>query len=179
MISFNFEPWRSDTKIELCSEMQCFELRDKDHRIKVYFRKSDNKSVTTLIIDLQKKEGCEEYVKKMLGGIVSGTQLEDHRHMSLLYKSSMALFTNGGRSDIYVEWEEEGAMLRAKAVLDKNRVYVLFKVLKGPYDLFYQTEKEVGANTEDHDKILRYFLSKAVYLYRLFKEYTEGKPASQ
>ena len=167
MVSFNFEPWRSDTKIELCGAAQCFELKDKEHRIHVFFRENDGKVSTTLVIDLQKKDRYEEYVKKMLELIPSGAKLEDHRHMFLLYKAALALFTNEGRSDVYVEWEEEGTTLRAKAVLDKRRVYVLFKAFEGPYELFYQ----VDADAEDHDGQLRYFLTNAVALYRLFKEY--------
>lgn len=179
MVSFSFEPWRSDTKIEICGETYCFELKDKEHRVKAYLRESNDKSITTLIISLQKKEGYEAYVKKMLELVASGASLDDHKRMFLIYKSAEVLFAGRGRVDIYVEWEEEGTKIHTKVVLDKNRVYVLFKALEGPHELFYQTETEVGADVEEQHRMLRYFLANAVVLYRLFKEYTKDKPASQ
>ena len=179
MVSFSFEPWRSDTKIDLCSETYCFELKDKEHRIHVYLRESGGKTATTLIINMQKKEGYEKYVKKMLELIPSGVRLEDNQQLFLIYKSSVALFTGGGRSDVYVEWEEEGMMIRAKAVLDKRQVYVLFKAFEGPYEIFYQTDAEVDVDSKEHDSLLRYFLTIAVYLHRLFKEYVRGGSTSQ
>jgi len=179
MISFSFEPWRTDTKIEICGETYCFELKDKEHRVKVYLRESNDKSITTLIISLQKKEGYEVYVKKMLELVASGASLDDHKQMFLIYKSAEALFAGGSRVDVYAEWEEEGTKIHTKAVLDKNQVYVLFKALEGPHELFYQVDTKVGAGVEEQYRMLRYFLTNAVVLYQLFKEYTKDRPATQ
>ena len=179
MVSFSFEPWRTDTKIEICGETYCFELKDKEHRIKVYLRESNDKSITTLIVSLQKKEGYETYVKKMLELVASGASLDDHKQMFLIYKSAEVLFAGGSRVDVYAEWEEEGTKMHAKATLGKNRVYVLFKALEGPHELFYQAETEVSAGVEEQYRVLRYFLTNAVVLYRLFKEYIKDRPATQ
>jgi hypothetical protein len=178
MVSFSFEPWRSDTKIKICGETYRFELKDKEHRVKVYLREFNGKSTTTLIISLQKKEGYEAYVKKMLELVASGVSLDDHKRMLLIYKSAEVLFADRSRVDIYAEWEEEGTKIHTRAVLGKNRVYVLFKALEGPHELFYQTETEVSADVEEQYRMLRYFLANAVVLYRLFKEYTKDKSAT-
>jgi hypothetical protein len=179
MVSFRFEPWRTDTEIEVRGETYCFELRDKEHCVKAYLREFNGRSTTTLIISLQKKEGYEEYVKKMLELVASGASLDDHKRMFLIYKSAEALFAGGSRVDVYAEWEEEGMKMHTKAVLDKNRVYVLFKALEGPHELFYQVDAEAGANIEEQHRMLRHFLANAVVLHRLFKEYAKGRPTGQ
>ncbi len=179
MVSFRFEPWRDNVKVELCSETCCFELKDKEHRIHAYYHESTNKNTTTLIINLQKKDKYEEYVKKMLELIPSEIRLEDNQQMFLLYRSTMSLFTGKGRADVYVEWEEEGTMMRAKAVLDKGRIHVLFKAFEGPDEIFYQTDAKVDTDSEEYNKQLRYFLTIAVYLHRLFKGYVKGGSADQ
>jgi hypothetical protein len=170
MVSFNFEPWKDNVKLELCSDVYCFELKDKEHRIHVYLREFNDKASLTLDIGLQKKGGYEKYIKKMLEFNILGVQLEDYPRLYLFYKNAMDLFNSGGFVDMFTSWEDEELKIDVKTILYKKRVYMFFRAMKGPHRIFYQAD----IDTEEHDKWLNHFLRNAVGLYKLFKEYTSA-----
>jgi hypothetical protein len=179
MVSFNFEPWRSGTKIELCSETQCFELKDKEHRVHAFFRGNDSKVSATLVIDLQKNPNYEQYVKKMLEFAVPDLRLEDHKRFYKLYEHSMHLFALGSYANVLFDWEEDGITVRATVILQKGRVYTSVKVNAGPHHVFYQTQTEVNNDIFEYGKWLRRFLSDSARLFHLLKEYIKSGSASQ
>jgi hypothetical protein len=180
MVTFSFEPWKAGTRIELCSDMFCFELKDKEHHIHVYYREVGNDATVTLDIGLQKKAGYEECVKKMLALEGVGVRLEDNPRLYLFYKNALDLHNSGGFVDLLTSWEDEEIKMDVKVILYKDRVYMLFRAVVGPYRLFYQADKY----TKEHDKWLLHFLRNAVGLYKLFKQYVsvpelQNTPASE
>lgn len=167
MVTFNFVPWKDNVKVELCGNTFCFELRDREHYVRVYYREADSNAATTLDISLQKRTGYEEYIKKMLEFEGVGMQLEDNPRLYLFYKNAMDLHNTGGFVDLLTSWEDGGIKMDVKVIIYKDRVYMFFRAILGPHRLFYQADK----HTNEHDKWLQHFLRNAAGLYRLFKEY--------
>jgi hypothetical protein len=167
MVTFSFEPWKNDTKMELCGNTFCFELRDREHYVHVHYREADSGATTTLDISLQKRAGYEEYIKKMLEFEGLGVMLEDNPQLYLFYKNAMDLYNSGGFVDLFASWEDGGIKMGVKVILYKDRVYMFFRAIMGPHRLFYQADKHTG----EHGKWLQHYLKNAVGLYRLFKEY--------
>ena len=175
MVSFSFEPWKEDVKFELCSTTYCFELRDKEHRVRVYLRQTEFNTSMTLVIDLQKGDKYMEYIKKMLGFAAPDLTLEEHQHFHHLYKVVLNLFNSGIYVNILYEWDEEGASIRTTTILQKGRVDVSVKADVGPHHIFYQARADIQAGAGDENEYsrwLRHFFTDVVRLLKLLKEYT-------
>jgi hypothetical protein len=175
MVSFEYTPWKSDIKFELCSTAYCFELKDREHRIHVYLSESDGKVSTTLVIDLQKRSGYEKYVKKMVEFNTPDLRLEDHQRLYGLYEHSANLFTLGGYANVLVEWDEEATTVRATVILQKDRIYTSVKAHTGPHHIFYQAQIDGDAAVNEYSGWLRHFLTNSARLLWLLKEYSRAE----
>jgi len=170
MALFKFEPWKDSVKLKLCGSTYCFELKDWGHRVHVYYREAAGEGSQTLDINLQKKSRYDECVRKMLELDALGAELEDYPRLYLFYKNAVDLFSNGGVVDLLTSWGDEEAKIDVKAILYEKHVYAFFRAVNGPYRLFYQAD----ANTEEHDKRLKQFLTNAVGLYKVFRDYVKA-----
>jgi hypothetical protein len=175
---FTFIPWekdwQGDTELELCGATFCFQLKDKGHRVNVFYHEHGDGGSLALDISLQKKEGYKEYVKKMVELDLPPVPLNELPFFSI-YETVMKLFSEKRDVQLTTKWEDGDARLRATVILDSKRVYTLFRAVCGPYELYYQSD----VNTKEHDKWLRHFLINAAGLYLLFKEYVKREPTSR
>ena len=174
MPTFKLEPWVEESEMEICGATFCVELKDKGHRVDVFYHEYGDKGSLTLNISLQKKEGYKEYVKKMVELDLPPVPLNESPFFSI-YETVMKLF--GEKRDVHLvaKWEDGDARLRATVILDSRRVYTLFRAVCGPYELYYQSD----IDTKEHGKWLKHFLTNTAGLYLLFKEYVKSESTSR
>jgi hypothetical protein len=177
MTVFTLRPWENnwqgDIELELCGAAFCFELKDKEHRVSAFYHEYGDRGSITLDISFQKANGYKDYIKKMVELDLPPTPLDKNPQFYTIYKTVMDLFNEKRDVNLATKWEGEGGHINTTVVLDKRRVYVLFKAVEGPHKIYYQAD----IDTKEHDRWLRHFLINAAGLYLLFKEYAKGGSA--
>jgi hypothetical protein len=169
------KPWKEDTELELCGTTFCFELKDKGHRVNAFYHEYGDKGSMTLDVSLQKEGNYKDYVKKMVELDLPTVPVDKSPQFFSIYKTATELFNEKRDVNLVTKWEDEGAHLSTTVILDKRRVYVLFRAVWGPHKVYYQADTD----TKEHDRWLRHFLINAAGLYQLFREYVKGGPANQ
>ena len=172
---FELKPWEGDIELELCGTTTCFELKDKGHRIKVFYHEVGDRGSMTLDVDLQKEDGYKDYVKKIVELDLPPVPVDKYPQFFSIYKTAKELFDEKKDVNLATKWEDGGGHIGATVILDKKRVYVLFRAVWGPHRIYYQ----VDTDTKEHDRWLRKFLIEAAGMYQLFKEYVKSGSAGQ
>jgi hypothetical protein len=174
--TFKLEPWEGEVEIEICGTTFCIELKDRGHRVSVFYHEFGDRGSITLDVSLQKKDGYKEYVRRMVESDLPSAPLNEGSPFFSVYEAVMKLLKEEKHVSLTVKWEQEGVHVSTTAILDKERVYVLFRAVCGPHKLYYQSD----INTKEHDKWLRHFLINAAGLYMLFREYVKvGEPQAK
>jgi hypothetical protein len=172
---FKLEPWGEKAEVEMCGTTFCIELKDKEHRINVFYHEHGDRGGLTLDISLQKKEGYKEYVKKMVEFDLPPVPLNEGSPFFSTYEAAVKLFKEGKHVNLVAKWEHEGVWIGVTVILDNKRVYMLFRAVCGPHKLYYQSD----IDTKEHDRWLRHFLINAAGLYLLFREYIKTEELGQ
>jgi hypothetical protein len=175
MPTFELKPWKEDTELELCGSTFCFELKDKGHRVYAFYHEYGDKGSMTLDVDLQKANGYKDVIRKMAELDLPTMPLDKNPQFYTIYKTVTELFNEKRDVNLVTKWEDQGVNLSTTVILDKRRVYVLFRAVYGPHRLYYQADTD----TKEHDRWLRHFLINAAGLYQLFREYVKGESANQ
>jgi hypothetical protein len=175
MLIFKLRPWKEDTELELCGTMFCFELKDKGHRLNIFYHEYGDKGSMTLDVSLQKGGNYKDYVKKMIELDLPPVSVDKNPQFFSIYKTAAELFSEKRDVNLVTKWEDEGVHLSTTVILDKRRVYVLFRAVWGSHKIYYQADTD----TKEHDRWLRHFLINAAGLYQLFREYIKRESANQ
>jgi hypothetical protein len=164
---FTFKPWQGDIELELCGSTFCFELKDRGHRVHAFYHEYGDRGSVTLDLDLQKADGYKDVIRKMAELDLPSISLDKNPQFYTIYKTATELFNEKRDVKLATKWEDQGVSLSTTVILDKRRVYVLFRAVWGPHNIYYQAD----IDTKEHDRWLRHFLINAAGLYLLFREY--------
>jgi hypothetical protein len=167
--TFKLEPWEGEAEMEVCGATFCIELKDRGHRVRVFYHEYGDRGSFTLDVDLQKKDGYKDYVRRIVELDLPSILLSEGSPFFSIYETATKLFKEGKHVSLTTKWEQEGVYMATTVILDKKRVYVLFRAEHGPHRLYYQSD----IDTKEHDKWFRHFLIEAAGLYMLFREYTK------
>jgi hypothetical protein len=175
MPTFELKPWKEDTELELCGATFCFELKDKGHRVNVFYHEYGDRGSMTLDVGFQKANGYKDVIRKMVELNLPTMPLDKNPQFYAIYKTVMELFNEKRDVNLATKWEDEGVNIDTTVILDKRRVYVLFRAVWGPHNIYYQADTD----TKEHDRWLRHFLINAAGLYLLFRGYIKTEEPSR
>jgi len=172
---FELKPWKENMDLELCGATFCFQLRDKEHRIYVFYHEYGDKGSITLDISFQKIEGYKNYVKNIIEFDLPPNAFNENSRLWNIYKSVLEMYEDKKEVNINLKWEDEGIMANVTTTLEKDSVYVMLKLINGPHKLFFSA----SFDDEHPEDVLRRLMKDAAGFYVLFKEYVKNKPADQ
>ena len=172
---FKLEPWEGDIELELCGGQFCFELRDRGHRVYVFYHEYGDRGSVTLDADLQKADGYKEYVRRIVELDLPPEPLDKSPQFHSIYTSALSLFNSGMDVDVHVRWEDDGIVAIASARLKKKTVATHLRAVYGPYKLYYSFDLDTKEHADDLKQLVKY----AAGLYALFREYVRGGKPDQ
>jgi hypothetical protein len=171
-----FKQWENgsvdEVELEVCRDAFCFELRDKLHRVHVFYSEWCERGSVVLDVDLQKEKDYKKYVKKIFEFDLPQKRLDEHQQFFDLYKFALNIFNGIGSSKVHAKWEKDGINVDIEVVLEKGAVRITLTLLHGPNRLHYY-EKSSTDNVADE---LKKIMIRAVGLYAVIEEYgRQGK----
>ena len=174
---FELKPWEGDIELEVCGTQFCFELKDREHRVHIYYEEYNDKKGEALMVDLQKKEDYKEYVKKFiefdLPSIPMDGPNEKNAEFYTAYKSALDLYKEKKKVSIHTNWENNDIIVSFTIMMLKRSVDVMLRVMYGPYRLYYDAD----VTTKNMEEAAERLVKNAVGLFLLFREYVKaGKP---
>jgi|ADKH01.1.fsa_nt_gi hypothetical protein len=176
---FNLEPWQENTELEVCGAPYCFELKDKGHRVHVFYEEYGEKGGTALSVDLQKLDGYKEYVKRFVEFDLPSVPLDAPNELNgdfyTAYKSALLLYKEKKKVSIHTHWESDDIIISFTIMMLKRSVDVMLRVMYGPYRLYYDTYAATKKVEEEAERLVR----NAIGLYLLFREYVKGRKPDQ
>jgi hypothetical protein len=170
---FELKPWGDNIEFEVCGTQFCFELKDREHRVHIYYEEYNDKKGEALMVDLQKKEGYKEYVKKFiefdLPSISMDGPNEKNAEFYTAYKSALDLYNEGKRASVYTKWEDDDISIALSIMMWKRVIDLDFSLNYGPYRLHYN----FNAQSKQPQVLLAHRVEDAVGMWMLFKEYVK------
>jgi len=173
MAIFELKPWEGNIELELCSARYCFELRDREHYVHAYYEEYGDKGSIALDIDLQKKEGYKEYVKKFIEFDLPNVLLDAPNDLNgefyTAYKSAIVLYREKKKASINTNWEDDGISISFTIMVLKRSVNIMLRAIYGPYHLYFDSDATTKKVEEEAERLVR----DAIGMYLLFKEYVK------
>jgi len=173
MLTFMFKPWEGDVELEVCGAQYCFELKDREHRVHLYYEEYNDKKGEALMIDLQKKEDYKEYIKKFvefdLPSIPMDGPNEKNAEFYTAYKSALDLYNEGKRASVYTKWDDDDISIALSIMMWKRVIDLDFALTYGPYRLHYN----FNAQSKQPQVLLAHRVEDVVGMWMLFKEYVK------
>jgi hypothetical protein len=170
---FELKPWGDNIEFEVCGAQFCFELKDREHRVDVYYEEFGEKGSMALDVDLQKKEGYREYVKKFIEFDLPSISLSAPDELNgdfyIAYKSAIMLYKEKKKVSIHTSWESNDIIVSFTIMMLRRSVDVMLRIMYGPYRLYYDAYTIAKNMEEAAERLVR----NAVGLYVLFKEYVK------
>jgi hypothetical protein len=171
MHTFELKPWEGEIELELCGSLFCVELSDKGDLVHLYYEEYNDKKGEALMVDLVKKEGYKEYVKKFaefdLPQVSIDSPNEKNAEFYTAYKSALDLYNEGKRTSIFTKWEEGDMAISLSIMMFKKIVDVNLNVFYSPYRLHYN----FNAESKRPQVLLAHRIQDAIGLFMLFEEY--------
>jgi len=170
---FELKPWEGGIEFEVCGAQFCFELRDKERSVYVYYEEFGEKGSIALDVNLQKLDGYKEYVKKFIEFDLPSIPLDAPNEINgdfyIAYKSAVMLYKERKKVSIHTNWESNDITVSFTIMMLKRSVDVMLRIMYGPYRLYYDAYTVTKNMEEAAERLVR----NAVGLYALFKEYVK------
>jgi len=173
MHTFELKPWEGDIELEICGSLFCVELRDKGDLVHLYYEEYNDKNGEALMLDLVKKDGYKDYVKKFiefdLPKIPIDSPNEKNTEFYTAYKSALDLYNEGKRTSIFTKWEDGDISVALSIMMFGRVVDVDLNITYSPYKLHYN----FNAESKRPQVLLAHRIQDVIGLFTLFEEYVK------